>query len=483
MFKFDLFSNIPPIGHLYFFYGLAFFLLGLFIVFKETKTSDLKLASHLWLLAWFGFTHGVHEWLDLYLLLQGRYIPAHEMFWVKLITLFTVFLSFLFLLLFGMALISSTGNNRKGWLKSAPVILFSFWVIYLWNTEFSTAAQFFKKADIMVRNTFGFAGGLLTAYGLTAYSHRVKGLSLFVSKRLFYAGITFLLYSVFAGLLPSRSALPYLGIPVEVLRGISAVMIAYFIIKALNIFDIETKRKLEQQLKRLAQYEKLASLGQLAAGVAHEINNPLTNVSLNLQMLKNTLGGINNSEIARRVDSIEKNVDKVSAITKELLQFSRNTESELRPININRVIEGALTLLQYKFKDIIVHKTLSDIPNVMGDAVRLEQVFINILDNSIQAMTDGGDVCIESSYADGWAKIKIADSGMGIPQENLSKVFDPFFSTKDIGAGTGLGLSICYGIITQHNGDINIESMEGEGTIVNISLPIADGKDENGLII
>ncbi len=124
MFDFSVFSNIPPIGHLYFFYGLAFLLLGLFIVFK-IKTSDLKLARHLRLLAWFGFTHGVHEWLDLYLILQIQYIPIHTIFWIKLVNVFVAFLSFLFLLLFGIALIFlSTHNNRKRWLKGIPVILF-----------------------------------------------------------------------------------------------------------------------------------------------------------------------------------------------------------------------------------------------------------------------------------------------------------------------------------------------------------------------
>ncbi len=477
MLDFTVFSNIPPIGHLYFFYGLAFLLLGLFIVIK-IKTSDLTLAKHLGLLAYFGFTHGAHEWLELYLLLQEQYVPIHKIFWIKLITVLVSLLSFLFLLLFGIALIFlSTHNNRKRWLKGIPAILFLFYGIYLWNTEFTTISQFLKKAEILTRNTFGLVGGLLTAYGLITYSHKGEGLSPSVSRKLFYAGFTFLLYSIFAGLFPSRLALPYLQIPVEALRGISAVLITYFIIKALNIYDMETKKKLEQQLIRLAQYEKLASLGQLAAGIAHEINNPLTNILLNIQILKNALKGTGHSEIVNSVDSIVKNVDKVSAITKKVLQFSGDTKPELKPININTVIEGALTLLKNKPKNVVINKTLSEIPNVMGDTVKLEQVFVNILDNSIQAMHGGGDIYIESSHTDGWAKIKIADSGIGIPEENLSKVFDPFFSTKEVGTGTGIGLSICYGIINQHNGEIDIESNEGKGTIVTIRLPVVDGKD------
>lgn len=474
MFDFSMFSNIPPVGHLYFFYGLAFFFLGISIVFKDVKASDLKIARSIWLLAGFGFTHGAHEWLELYLLLQGKYISVYEIFCVELTTVFFVILSFLFLLQFGLSLISSVDNKHRKWLKKVPVVLFLFWIIYLWHIGFSMNIQFFKKADISARNTFGLVGGLITAYGLRVHSLEVRSLSYSVAKRLFYAGIVFAFYSIMAGIVPSHTVLPFLQIRVEVLRGISAVLITYFIIKALNIFDIETKRKLEEQLKRVAQSEKLVSIGQLAAGIAHEINNPLTNISLNIQRLKDGPKDINNPETIRRLDSIEKNVSKASTIVKELLQFSRNSEPEMSPIKINTVITGAITLMEYKFKDIAIRKSLSDVPDIIGDAVKLEQVFINIFDNSVEAMPK--DIYIESLYHDGWIKINIADSGVGIPKENLQKVFDPFFSTKEVGAGAGLGLSICYGIISQHNGNMDIESIEGKGTTVTISLPVANKK-------
>jgi len=368
-------------------------------------------------------------------------------------------------------------NSIKKWLKGIPAILFLFWGIYLLNTGLSTGHQFLEQLEILTRKTFGFVGGLLTAYGLIMYSHKEEGLSLPVSRRLFYAGFIFLLYGIFAGLLPSRIAMPYFQIPVEGLRGLCAVLITYFIVRALNIFDTETKIRLEQQVRRLARYEKLAPLGRLAAGTAHEINNPLTSISLNIQMLRDELNGSDNYEIIRRLDSIEKNTDRVAVITKDLLQFSRITEPVHKPININIAIEEALALLKNKLRDVIVHKTLLDVSNVMGDAVQLTQVFISILTNSIQAMTGGGYIYIECSHSGGWVKIKIADTGTGISQENLSKVFDPFFSTKEVGSGTGLGLSLCYGILNQHNGEIDIESSEGRGTKVTVSLPMASGKN------
>jgi len=242
----------------------------------------------------------------------------------------------------------------------------------------------------------------------------------------------------------------------------------------------EATEELKLAQENMVRTETLAAVGTLAAGVAHEINNPLTNASLNTQTLQSRLMGCRNcdeisrDDILKRIDAIGRNVDKASLIARELLQFSRKTETEMRPLNINTIVEGAITLLQYKFEDIRLHKTLSDLPHVMGDPVKLEQAFVNILDNSIQAIQDGaGDIRIESSHNNGTVNVKIADTGMGIPEENISKVFEPFFSTKDIGVGTGLGLSICYGIISQHNGSIDIQSREGEGTTVSITLPTA----------
>lgn len=471
----NLFANIPPVCLLYFFYGLAFLFLGVSIAVKDMKASELKLASSLYLLAGFGFAHGAHEWLELYLLLQGQYISPREIFFVKLITVFVVVLSFFFLLQFGLALIRSIDNNRMKWLKGIPAILFLFWIIYLWNHGFSMDIQFFKKADILARNTFGLVGGLVTAYGLVTYSHEVKNLSLSVSKNLFYAGITFVFYSIFAGTISSHTVLPYLPIPVEALRGISAVLIACFIIKALNIFDIETRKKIEQQLNRLAQSEKLASLGQLAIGIAHEINNPLTNASLNVQTLKIRLKDeVWDKEILQKLESVERNVDRASTIAKELLQFSRQRESEFIPLNINNVITSTLTLLRYKFNNVTIHQNLSAVPDAMGDPGKLQQVFINILNNSVEAMPDGGNIFISTSHTENQVEIKISDTGVGISEEHMSRVFDPFFTTKDVGTGTGLGLSICYGIIHQHNGSIEMASTFGEGTTAIVKLPIGD---------
>jgi signal transduction histidine kinase len=469
----NLFVNIPPVCMLYFFYGLAFLFLGVSIAVKDMHGSELKLANSLWLLAGFGFAHGAHEWLELFLLLQGRFIPAEQVFLVKSITVFVVILSFFFLLMFGLALIRILDEKPMQWIRAVPAALFLFWIVYLWNYEIKMEINFLQKADVLSRNTFGFAGSLVTAYGLATYSKEVKKLSPIVSKNLYYAGIAFVFYGIFAGVIASHSVVPILSIPVEVIRAISAVIIACMIIKALNIFDIETRKKLENHLKLLAQSEKLASIGQLAAGIAHEINNPLTNASLSIQTLKGRLK--HNSEdkdFIQKLDAVERNVDRASIIAKELLQFSRERETELIPVNINKTIAGALTLLSHPLKNISVHHNMSEAPEIMGDPRKLEQVFINILNNAVEAIRGEGSISINTMHDDGLVTIEITDTGQGIGEEVLSRVFDPFFTTKEVGAGTGLGLSICYGIISQHNGAIEISSVPQKGTTVTIKLPV-----------
>lgn len=473
----NLFANITPIYLLYLFYGVVFLFLGVSIAAKDMKGSDLKLADRLWLLGMFGFLHGAHEWLELGPLIEGKNLSLQQIFAAKAVAAFLIVLSFMFLLQFGISLVRALEDKRIRWAGAIPVPLFLIWVLYLWHYGFHNEAyhidmQFLSQADIGARHTFGFVGGLLTAYGLIAYSREVSILSRSASRKLSYTGITFVFYAVFAGIFPSSSAMPLLPIPVELLRGISAFFITYFIANALNIFDIEARKKIEQQTRRLVQSEKLTSLGQLAAGIAHEINNPLTNASLGIQTLKNRLetnGG--ESGVVEKLDAVERNIDRASEIARELLQFSRQRESEFVPLNINEVIKGALTLMQYKLSPISVQQDLAPLPDIMGDPGKLQQVFINILSNSFEAMPNGGSISIASSRDGDFIRMRIGDTGTGIAAENLSRVFDPFFTTKEIGQGTGLGLSICYGIIKQHQGAIDISSTVGKGTTLSMRLP------------
>jgi signal transduction histidine kinase len=285
-------NNLISVYTLYFLYGLAFLFLGASIALKDMKASKLKISASLWLLSLFGFTHGSHEWIELFLLSNSLQFSYNEIYTIKIIALIIVGSSFLFLLLFGLSLIYSiTKNQYIKWLKLCSIILFIVMLLYFYKIESEFQQfDFFNFANNLLRKTFGFIGSLLASSGLIIYSRKVKKISLHISRYFLYSGIGFYFYSIFAGLIQSHVKIPVLLIPVEFFRGACAVLITAFLFKALNIFDIYTRKKLEQQLKIKAQSEKMVSLGLLSAGVAHEINSPLTNASLNMQMLRGQFG-------------------------------------------------------------------------------------------------------------------------------------------------------------------------------------------------
>jgi len=179
--------------------------------------------------------------------------------------------------------------------------------------------------------------------------------------------------------------------------------------------------------------------------------------------------------VGRKIAAIERNIDRASRIARELLHFSREKEAALEPISINQVLTSALNLLQHQQLSSIVHLNLRDVPAVMGIPWKLEEVFVNLLMNSLDACGEGNRIEVTTSCAGNRVVVVIADTGHGIDQEQLGKVFDPFFTTREIGKGTGLGLSVCHNIVKQHGGDIELKSSKEKGTQVTVSFPgVAD---------
>lgn len=468
----NIFVNIPSEYVIYFLYGSAFLFLSFAIFIKDMKGSDLKLADSLRLLGMFGLSHGLHEFLQLYPLVEGSHLSLEQIFNVKLLALVVLVVSFLFLVQFGLTLTRKDDDRRRLWPKVIPALLVLAWLAFTARQDFPMTLRFLGHAERGARFIIGLSAALLTGHGLMAHSHEIRVLSRSVSRHVWFAGVTFIFYGVFAGIFVTRFSIIALPFPVELLRGICAILITYFIVKALNIFNIETRKRIDQQTRYLVQMEKLTSLGQLAAGIAHEINNPLTNASLAVQTLKLKLQASDNGDqIVEKLEAVERNIDKASRIARELLQFSRQRESEFAPVNMNSVVRAAMTLLQYKVKNILVKQDLAEVPDVMADAGKLEQVFINILSNAVEAMPGGGTITIETARVGAGVRVRIQDTGGGIPEKNLSRVFDPFFTTKETGRGTGLGLSICYGIIKDHHGTIDVTSVMEKGTTVTITIP------------
>ena len=235
--------------------------------------------------------------------------------------------------------------------------------------------------------------------------------------------------------------------------------------------DISSRVQLEEQLQIS---EKMASLGLLAAGVAHEVNTPLTGISSYTQML---LQGAEPDDPKTKVlEKIERQTFRAAKIVNGLLNLARPAHVDSGPVEINGVINDVLSLLEHQFRGgrIQVRKELAPLgPTVMGIEYKLQQVFLNLFLNARDAMPKGGWLSIATRSEEGEAVIEVSDTGSGIPADYLSRIYDPFFTTKDIGKGTGLGLSITYGIVQEHGGAIACESSVGQGTKVTLTLPLA----------
>ena len=231
-----------------------------------------------------------------------------------------------------------------------------------------------------------------------------------------------------------------------------------------------------QERKRLEHLlmisDKMSSIGQLAAGIAHEINNPLASATMGLQTLKTLHLEHSNKSVTKKIVSIEKNLDRASTIARELLTFARENNTAHLPVNLQDEVDGALTLLGHKLNHLTIHQEWGDLPDITGDYVKIEQVFINIFSNAADAMPDGGEIGIVGYRSEDYIFVQISDNGQGIDKTILPMVFDPFFTTKEVGRGTGLGLSICYNTIADHKGMIEIASEVGKGTKVTIKFPI-----------
>jgi two-component system, NtrC family, sensor kinase len=233
--------------------------------------------------------------------------------------------------------------------------------------------------------------------------------------------------------------------------------------------DITEKIRLQQQL---VTSEKLASIGLLSAGVAHEINTPLTGISSYIQLLQKKL---TDSHYTQILEKIEAQTDRVSRIIKNLLNFARNpAESAFHKVSIPDSLKEIISLIEYKLKamNIKLEMSLAPVKPIWGQGERLQQVFINIILNAIDAMPKGGSLRIQADQEGQEVVIKISDTGTGIQPQNLLHIFDPFFTTKGIGKGTGLGLSISYAIIKEHEGHIFVNSEVGKGTCFTITVPV-----------
>ena len=227
-------------------------------------------------------------------------------------------------------------------------------------------------------------------------------------------------------------------------------------------------KRIEDLQGRLLQADKLASVGQLAAGVAHEINTPLSNISLCVETVRMRS---DDPELDRKLEEISHQVDNAAKIVKDLLEYSAPATAEKVDVDINDLLERSVAFVRRVRKEDVgvVENYQRDLPLILAEPNHLKQVFTNIINNAYDAMPAGGTLRITTDLTDrGCVRIVFEDTGSGIPSKDLAKVFDPFFTTKDPGKGTGLGLSLCQSIVRDHDGRIEVDSKVGEGTKVKV---------------
>lgn len=273
-----------------------------------------------------------------------------------------------------------------------------------------------------------------------------------------------------------------------------------------------SKSVMERLQAQLVHTEKMASLGQLSAGIAHELNNPAGFVYGNMDILRSYLADLERllkfydqmtlpSDSLAEIDSLKQAIcydallpelssiisdcregaQRICDVVKNLRLFSRLDEAELKLIDIHEGIDSTIRLLSryYSSGQVVLHRDYSELPPVNCYAGQLNQVWMNLLGNAAQAVGDEGEVRVSTRVDGDWITVEISDTGSGISEENLARIFDPFFTTKPVGEGTGLGLSISYGIIERHRGEITVTSEHGAGTTFSVRIPVCAARQQN----
>ena len=237
----------------------------------------------------------------------------------------------------------------------------------------------------------------------------------------------------------------------------------------LNVKDSSEERKCRKEESVLS--ERLAFTGRIAASIAHEIRNPLTNVSLSVKQLKAAFS--QDSPWARHIEIIIRNTERINFLITELLNCARPPKLNIQPHDINGILENTLDSIKTNIASnhVKIRKDYcSGFPVISVDREQITRVFSNVMINALDAMSEGGIMTIETGIEERYFVVKIEDTGDGIPEEDIIRIFDPFFSTKT--SGIGLGLSMTYGTVVSHGGTISVESQRGKGTRFTISLPM-----------
>jgi two-component system NtrC family sensor kinase len=278
------------------------------------------------------------------------------------------------------------------------------------------------------------------------------------------------------------------AVSILLLGGLGIVTTASILSRRMTQRLALSDREKEMMDEQIVETGKLASLGELAAGIAHEINNPVAIMVEEAGWIEDLMEeeefqqGKNLAEFSRALEQIRTQGKRCKEITTKLLSFARKTDSRIQDVKINELLEElvALSAQRAKYANVsIVTDFQEDLPTLRVPQSELQQVFLNLINNALDAMEkSGGNLGIQSRIKNGDIAVEVVDNGPGIPEANLNRIFDPFYTTKPVGKGTGLGLSICYGIVKKMGGDIEVRSTIGAGSAFRVILPRAENENE-----
>ena len=261
------------------------------------------------------------------------------------------------------------------------------------------------------------------------------------------------------------------------LAGISSYMVN-------RVYEADQTRL--RTLHQMEHTSRLASIGRLAAGVAHEINNPLAIINEKAGLMRDLFEFkeeyAKDDRLLRMLDSITASVERCGTITKQLLSFARHFEVDIKPVNLGKLIEDVLSFLrkEAEYRGIAISVNLEEnLPEILTDRGTVQQILVNLVNNALQAMHEGGRLDVVGERTDEGIKLTVSDTGCGIAEENLKRIFEPFFTTKKGKGGTGLGLSITYGLVKKLHGKLDVQSELGKGTTFSVVLPLAHEEKRN----
>ncbi|MBI5663789.1 MAG: HAMP domain-containing protein [Nitrospirae bacterium] len=356
--------------------------------------------------------------------------------------------------------------------------------------EDNTVSIYYVSRPVKVETlgTIGFLRLCITKEFLSATLEGMKQKLLLFSAVVTVVGIIFGLYMARKVLQPVLILSKGVSLVGEGEVGVEVPVVGQGEIKDLsmsfNRMSVKLKElidKMKSAQEHMVKTEKLYAIGEFSAGIAHEIKNPLTPIMMLMRRVKEEKESLTDKDI----EIIEEELNRIDKIVTEFLAFARPAKMEKTEVNINEVISEVITLTKPKMDRSgisIIEKYLPELPDITGNNDALKQVFLNIMLNAVQAMDGkGGDLTVETSTGDGNVRVIISDTGTGIPEEHLKKVYDPFFTTKK--EGTGMGLALTHNIISGHSGRIDINSAPGKGTMVKVECPSpleGEGKGEGG---